>query len=105
MIDWLRVNELKSDLGDDMFDEILPVFIDEISELLDQMPSKSDPVDIAGICHSIKGSAANLGFEALAQVASDGEKSANEGAVPTGIEAELRDKFQSAQAELSDQFG
>ena len=36
MIDWTRVASLKAEIGDEDFDEIVPLFIEEVSEITER---------------------------------------------------------------------
>jgi HPt (histidine-containing phosphotransfer) domain-containing protein len=72
MINWDRVDELRSDFGEDDFVEIVALFIDEVEGKLDEMVS--DPhSDLAEGFHFLKGSAANLGFQGLFQATAAAE--------------------------------
>mgnify|MGYP006282912513 CR=1 FL=1 len=63
MINWNRVNELRDEVGADDFDEVVTLFLEEVSAALDDIardgPTPEDR-------HFLRGSAANLGFDGLA---------------------------------------
>ena len=70
MIDWLRMAELRDEIGQDGFDEVVDVFLEEAGEVvirLDRGPTLED-------LHFLKGSALNLGFVAVAQLCQEGER-------------------------------
>jgi len=73
MIDWNRVAELRDEVGEDDFDEVVSLFLDEVEEVL--RPLRETPlVDGPGeILHFLKGSAWNLGFQALGKLCSEHE--------------------------------
>lgn len=61
MIDWGRIEELRSDFGEDDFLEIVSMFLGEVKTKLDDMSAASNP-PVSADFHFLKGSAANLGF-------------------------------------------
>ena len=82
MIDWSKVDELKDDIGADDFEEIVEVFLAEVEEALEVLPS----TPVSGLeesLHFLKGSALNLGFSAFSDLCQIGEKSAANGASET----------------------
>lgn len=59
MVDWNRVEELKEELGEDEFPEVIEVFLEEFEGALAGLdPDSATPADM----HFLKGSAATLGF-------------------------------------------
>lgn len=74
MIDWNRVEELRSDFGEDDFVEIVALFLDEVEGKLAEM-SVAPQSDLPDGFHFLKGSAANLGFRALHEATSAAEAS------------------------------
>ena len=62
MLNWSRVEELKDDLGEEDFQEITNLFLQEVEEKLAEL-SCGAPDALAAALHFLKGSAANLGFE------------------------------------------
>ncbi len=73
MIDWDRLNALIDDVGADTLGEVLAVFIDEMDAEVRQLPAINDATALANALHTLKGTAANLGFVALADLCTDGE--------------------------------
>jgi hypothetical protein len=65
MISWDRVNELRREVGDEDFAEVVTIFLDEVETVLARMDSASDPDRFPEDLHFLKGSALNLGFRAL----------------------------------------
>lgn len=63
MIDWTRVEELKSDVGADEFDEVVELFFMEVETAIEALP---DATDRDAALHFIKGCALNLGLVDLA---------------------------------------
>lgn len=72
MIDWLRMSELRDEIGQDGFDEVVDVFLEETDEVLARLIQ--DPLPTQEDLHFLKGSALNLGFVAVAQLCQEGER-------------------------------
>ncbi|MBL3564593.1 Hpt domain-containing protein [Rhodovulum sulfidophilum] len=62
MIDWTRVDELRCEVGEDAFDEVLELFLEEVDEVIGRLDPERDPADLAADLHFVRGSALNLGF-------------------------------------------
>jgi len=67
MIDWARVDELRTDLGAEDFDEITALFLEEVEGRLETLMD-SQGVRLVEDLHFLKGSAANLGFAEMRRV-------------------------------------
>lgn len=72
MIDWGRVSELYDEIGEDDFDEIVEIFLEEVEDVLTRLGGLSG-MALAADLHYLKGSSLNLGFETLAQLCRKGE--------------------------------
>ncbi len=81
MIDWTRVEELRNDLGDEDFDEITSLFLEEVEERLDCLKSGGSD-NLADDFHFVKGSAANLGFATLRETCETAELAHDFGDIP-----------------------
>ncbi|KMK65429.1 Hpt domain-containing protein [Puniceibacterium sp. IMCC21224] len=82
MIDWSRVRELCDEIGADDFGEVVELFLAEVEETLDSLPTRmSDANALENALHFLKGSALNLGFSALAQHCQAAERAAAGGDV------------------------
>ena len=79
MIDWTRVNELKSEVGAEDFDEIVEIFLEEVGETLLANQGGMAPGSEEEVMHFLKGSAMNIGFADLAALCAEGEIAAREG--------------------------
>ncbi|MEM9433325.1 MAG: Hpt domain-containing protein [Pseudomonadota bacterium] len=73
MIDWQRIEELKSDFGSEDFDEVVTLFLDEVEESFETLLA-GNYSDLGNELHGLKGSAANLGFAVLKDACSAAEK-------------------------------
>lgn len=79
MISWNRVNELRDEVGAEDFQEVVDLFLEEVEEVIVRLRSNPDPDSFEADLHFLKGSALNLGFEALCRLCSQGEKMARDG--------------------------
>ncbi len=76
MINWQRVNELRDEIGADSLDEVIELFLDEVEgALMNLGGTQTMEADL----HFLKGSAANLGFEAFRALCAEGEAMAAAG--------------------------
>lgn len=76
MINWKRVNELRNEVGQEDFLEVAEIFLEEVDEVVARLRASPDPATYEDDLHFLKGSAMNLGFEALSQICQTGEKKA-----------------------------
>jgi HPt (histidine-containing phosphotransfer) domain-containing protein len=79
MIDWARVNSLRNEIGEDSFDEVVELFLDEVETVISRLRSHPDPATYEQDLHFLKGSAWNLGFADFGAVCQDGERLAAHG--------------------------
>lgn len=79
MIDWKRVEELRLEIGDDGFEEVADMFLDEADQAVKAMAAGPAPGDVEAHLHFLKGSALNLGLVDLAAICQDGERKAAAG--------------------------
>jgi len=78
MIDWKRVEELRSEIGESGFAEVVELFWDEVEAILDRLPRDSG-TQLESDLHFLKGSAWNLGFTDFGAHCQHGEKKAAQG--------------------------
>lgn len=86
MIDWCRVADLRAEVGDDGFSEIVSLFLEETYEVIGRLRG-GDRTALARDLHFLKGSALNLGFEDMAALCLAGERLCNSGN-PAGVRLE-----------------
>ncbi len=79
MIDWGRVNALRAEIGAEDFREVVDLFLEEADEVAARLAQPGAPAVREADFHFLKGSAMNLGFDSLAQLCHDGERSAAQG--------------------------
>lgn len=80
MIDWTRVEDLKSEIGEDDFLEVVEMFLEEADEVVTHLEGPPDLGAVESRLHFLKGSALNLGLSDLAALCQAGEKRAAAGA-------------------------
>ncbi|PIB26492.1 hypothetical protein BFP76_11305 [Amylibacter kogurei] len=82
MIDWAQIQQLEQDVGTEDLAEVTEVFLEEVDQAIDALRGVASlpNSDMASALHFLKGSAANLGFVQFANLCSDGEQLANNGA-------------------------
>ncbi|MEC8628820.1 MAG: Hpt domain-containing protein [Pseudomonadota bacterium] len=71
MIDWDRVRELRAEVGEDAFDEVVELFLDEVDQSVESLTPECD---VPATLHFIKGSAANLGFNEFCAACAEAEQ-------------------------------
>jgi HPt (histidine-containing phosphotransfer) domain-containing protein len=84
MIDWKRVEELRTEIGIDGFAEVAEMFLEEADATVQTLISGPAPDEVEGQLHFLKGSALNLGLSDLAAICQSGERKA-----ATGFAAEV----------------
>jgi HPt (histidine-containing phosphotransfer) domain-containing protein len=99
LIDWARVRELRHEIGEEGFEEVVGLFLDEADETVARLSAEGGGKKFASDLHYLKGAALNLGFAALAALCQDGERRANAGDLTADM-AELRATY----AESRDRF-
>ncbi|MEP0155157.1 Hpt domain-containing protein [Pseudophaeobacter sp.] len=78
MIDWPRVNELKDEIGQDDFGEVVELFLEEVEEIIKKLRD-DDRSQLEQDLHFLKGCALNLGFDSFSKLCLQGERQAAEG--------------------------
>ncbi len=78
MLDWNRINELRGEVGDDEFQLILELFLDEVEGAIMRL-SRRDALRLETDLHFLKGCAWNLGFSEFGNLCDAGERKAAAG--------------------------
>ncbi len=73
MIDWNRVARLREDVGEEDFDEVVELFLEEVDEVITRLRETPDPSTLESDLHFLKGSAMGLGFRAFSTQCQTGE--------------------------------
>lgn len=63
MIDWNRVQELRDEVGEDAFGEVLDLFLEEVDEVMNRLHEAPDLGCLPADLHFVRGSALNLGLK------------------------------------------
>ena len=79
MIDWTRVRELKDEIGEEDFAEVVELFLEEVEEVIDRLRVAPEPGRMEEDMHFLKGSALNLGFRQMGALCATAERSAATG--------------------------
>lgn len=79
MIDWKRVDELRREVGNEGFSEVVELFLDEVEQIVLRLRTTPDPSTYEEDLHFLKGSAWNLGFTDFGALCQDGERKAAHG--------------------------
>jgi HPt (histidine-containing phosphotransfer) domain-containing protein len=79
MIDWQCVATLRNEVGEEDFDEIVPIFLEEVCEITAALRENVDLSQLEANLHALKGSALNLGFTQFSKLCHRGEAMAGAG--------------------------
>jgi HPt (histidine-containing phosphotransfer) domain-containing protein len=79
MIDWMRVKELRDEVGAEDFDEVVDLFLEEVEEVTERMKTTFDLTTLEGDLHFLKGSALSIGFSEFASLCQGGETASGQG--------------------------
>lgn len=100
MIDWARVEELKQEVGEDDFAELVELFLEEVEETITRLKQAPDPANLEEDMHFLKGSALNLGFEQFSTLCQAGESAAAAGGADTINLPEIFTSYAGSKAEF-----
>lgn len=81
MIDWDRIKELRAEIGEEDFGEVVEIFLEEVEEGIERLKSEAVGGTLAADLHFLKGSALNLGFHSFSTLCQAGETAASEGKI------------------------
>lgn len=83
LIDWDRIRELRDEIGEDDFGEVVEMFLEEVADAVARLdPIANDTAAAEADLHFIKSISLNLGFSGLATICQTGEKRASGGDMP-----------------------
>ncbi len=101
MISMERIDELRSEVGEEDFAEIVELFLGEADALIDTLEGLPGPEDADPLLHSLKGSALNLGFVQLADLCREGQTVGVSGADWAERLARIRRVYEGSKARLA----
>ena len=105
MIDWTRIADLKSDIGDDDFLQVVEMFLEEADDVAAQLLGSPDLNAVESRLHFLKGSALNLGLHDLAALCQNGEKAAASGDAASVDLHEVAAIYAASKAALATYLG
>ena len=79
MINWPRGKELRQEVGEEDFDEVVELFLEEVEGVISKLRT-GDRGALEQDLHFLKGSAMNLGFDAFSDLCLAGERQSASGA-------------------------
>lgn len=79
MINWNRVRELRDEIGEAEFAEVVEIFLEEVESEIDVLRQQPDLQNLEAQLHFLKGSALNLGFADFSTLCQHGEVAARQG--------------------------
>lgn len=79
MINWDRIKELRTEIGDEDFSEVVQIFLEEVEEGLTLLKACKTVEGRRKSLHFLKGSALNLGFQSFSSLCQTEEITASEG--------------------------
>ena len=98
MIDWDRINELRDEVGEDDFRDVLGMFFEEVEAVLDGL---SPGPTLARDLHFLKGSALNIGMKDVSDLCREYEQRLNEGTAVADETSAIVSAYQASKAEIS----
>jgi HPt (histidine-containing phosphotransfer) domain-containing protein len=104
MIDWSKAKELREEIGEEDFGEIVEVFLDEVEQELESLDASSAEA-LEKSMHFLKGSALNLGFSTLAEDCAESEVLARSRELQKIDIAQIRSVYAESKREFLDRYG
>lgn len=102
MIDWDRVTQLQDEVGEDDFQEVVDIFLDEMNEELETLMPGMTAQELEAKLHFLKGAALNLGFSQFAEMCRTGEEMARADNTEAIDTAAVTACYRSSLEEFSD---
>ena len=107
MIDWDRVYELRGEVGEEDFGEVIELFLEEVDEVMTRLSAEGSD-NLEEDLHFLKGSALNLGFAEFGTLCQAGEKAAASGQGDTVDLAQVISAYHASRSDFmkrADEFG
>lgn len=100
MLNAARIAELKEEVGEDDFAEVITIFCEEMEEVLSELPST--PANImAEKLHFLKGSALNIGMDMVGELCRTAEEQLKATPDAKADIAAIEAAYQASKAELA----
>lgn len=100
MIDWGRVFELRDEIGEEGFAEVVELFLDEVEGVVMRLGDERTAEQIEGNLHFLKGGAWNLGFADFGAHCADGERKAATGQAASVDLGRVADSYFASKKEF-----
>lgn len=97
MIDWSCVKTLIDEIGEVDFGEVVPLFLAEMDESVDNLASAQADGALPQTLHFLKGSSLNLGFYRFSEKCAEGESTCKRGEADTVDLSYLLDLYQQSR--------
>lgn len=97
MINWERLTELRDDIGEDDFADVVEIFLEEVDEAVEGLSKTAGSADLAAHMHMLKGSALNLGFDQFGTMCSQAEQAFENGQGGTVDLAGIRSSYRASR--------
>ncbi len=98
MIDWGRLAELRSEIGDDDLADVVTMFLAEADETVAVIAGGLPDSQMEAQLHFLKGSALNLGLKDLSSLCQEGERQAGRGNGAAVDPARIVNVYQASKA-------
>ena len=109
MIDWARVADLRSEVGEEDFGEVVDLFLEEVEEVAERLSTAPETARLEEDLHFLKGSALSLGFSQFSSLCQKGESLSASGKQAEVDLAEILTAYQQSKqrflTELPTAFG
>ena len=98
MLNWSRIEELREEVGEEAFAEVVELFLEEVAEAMASVEPGTPRLEAQ--LHFLKGAALNLGFDDFAGLCQAGEVAARHGrAEQVDLDA-IHDCFETTKTEF-----
>ena len=97
MIDWSRLAELRSEIGDEDLADVVALFLEEADEVVARIAGGLPDAEMEGQLHFLKGSALNLGLKDLSLLCQEGERQSAQGNAATVDRARIANVYQASK--------
>lgn len=81
MLNWDRIGELRDEIGEEDYSEIVELFFEEVETAIARLSHPGTPPERESDLHFLKGSALNLGFRKLGELCTTAEEHAAGGEI------------------------
>ncbi len=100
MIDRNRIAELRDEVGEEDFRDVLGIFFEEVGETLDALHAGHGEDTLRNL-HFLKGSALNIGMIEVSRLCGEGESILREAPSATIDVNAIKSAYETAKSELS----